>query len=175
MAIYQLGDKTPNIHPDAWIAEEAVVIGQVTIGARASVWPGAVVRGDNESIVIGEGSNVQEGAVLHADPGFPLTIGKNVTIGHQAMVHGCTVADGVLIGIQAVVLNGAKIAQGCLVGAGAVVTEGKEFPAGTMILGAPGKVVKEMGAEQSGRLAFIAQNYAQRQAYYKVNLKRIDQ
>ncbi len=174
MAIYQLGDKTPNIHPEAWVAEEAVVIGQVTIGARASVWPGAVIRGDNEPIVIGEGSNVQEGVVLHADPGFPLTIGKNVTIGHQAMVHGCTVADGVLIGIQAVVLNGAKIAEGCLVGAGAVVTEGKEFPAGTMILGAPGKVVKEMSAEQSGRLAFIAQNYADRQAYYKIHLKRVD-
>jgi carbonic anhydrase/acetyltransferase-like protein (isoleucine patch superfamily) len=174
MAIYQLGDKTPNIHPEAWVAAEAVIIGDVTIGARASVWPGAVVRGDNEPIVIGEGSNVQEGVVLHSDPGFPLTIGKNVSIGHQAMVHGCTVADGVLIGIQAVVLNGAKIAEGCLVGAGAVVTEGKEFPPGTMILGAPGKVVKEMSPEQSGRLMFIAKNYAERQAYYKLNLKRID-
>jgi carbonic anhydrase/acetyltransferase-like protein (isoleucine patch superfamily) len=174
MALYQLGDKKPKIHPDAWVADEAVIIGDVTIGARASVWPGAVVRGDNEPIVIGEGSNVQEGVVLHSDPGFPLTIGKNVSIGHQAMVHGCTVADGVLIGIQAVVLNGAKIGEGCLVGAGAVVTEGKEFAPGTMILGAPGKVVKELGPEQSGRLTYIAKNYAERQAYYKVHLKRID-
>jgi carbonic anhydrase/acetyltransferase-like protein (isoleucine patch superfamily) len=173
MAIYKLGDKTPNVHPDAWVAEEAVVIGEVTIGAGASIWPGAMVRGDNEPIVIGEGSNVQEGAVLHVDPGFPLNIGKNVTIGHQAMLHGCTVADGVLIGIQSVVMNGASIAQGCLVGAGSIVTEGKSFPAGSMILGAPAKVVKELTPEQASKLPMMAQNYSERQAYYKTHLKRI--
>jgi carbonic anhydrase/acetyltransferase-like protein (isoleucine patch superfamily) len=173
MAIYELGEQKPNIHPDAWVAEEAVIIGAVTLGARVSVWPGAVIRADNETIVIGEGSNIQEGAILHVDPGFPIVLGKNVTVGHQAMLHGCTVADGALIGIQSVVLNGAKIAEGCLVGAGAVITEGKEFPANSMILGAPGKVVKDLGVEQGAKLAFIAANYAQRQSYYKTHLKRV--
>ena len=173
MAIYQLGEFKPDIHPSAWVAEEAVVIGRVTLGPRASVWPGAIIRADNEPIVIGEGSNVQEGAVLHVDPGFPLTIGKNVTVGHQAMLHGCTVDDGALIGIQAVVLDGAKISSGCLVGAGAVVTGGKEFPPNSMILGAPAKVVKEMPPGAVEKMSRGALHYAERQAYFKKELKRI--
>lgn len=174
MAIYALGEDRPNIHPDAWVAEEAVVIGKVTLSARASVWPGAVLRADNEAITIGEGSNVQEGAVLHVDPGFPLTVGKNVTIGHQAMLHGCTIADGVLIGIQAVVLDGSTIAEGCLVAAGAVVTGGKEFPPNSMIMGAPAKAVRELTPDNAARITRGAEVYAQRQAYFRKNLKRID-
>lgn len=173
MAIYALGDDVPNIHPEAWVAEEAVVIGKVTLHARASVWPGAVLRADNEPIVIGEGSNVQEGAVLHVDPGFPLTVGKNVTVGHQAMLHGCTIADGALIGIQAVVLDGSTIASGCLVAAGAVVTGGKEFPPGSMIMGAPAKAVRELTPDNARRISVGAEKYADRQAYFRKYLKRI--
>ncbi len=173
MAIYALGDDVPNIHPEAWVAEEAVVIGKVTLHARASVWPGAVLRADNEPIVIGEGSNVQEGAVLHVDPGFPLTVGKNVTVGHQAMLHGCTIADGALIGIQAVVLDGSTIASGCLVAAGAVVTGGKEFPPGSMIMGAPAKAVRELTPDNARRISVGAEKYADRQAYFRKHLKRI--
>ena len=144
MAIYQLGDCIPDIDPSAYIAESANVIGKVIIKANASIWFGVTIRGDNEPITIGENSNVQEGCVLHADPGLPLTIGRNVTVGHQAMLHGCTVGDGSLIGIQAVILNGAKIGKNCLVGAGALVTEGKEFPDNSLIIGSPAKVVRTL-------------------------------
>ncbi len=125
MPLYQLGDDAPEIHPTAYVAAEATLIGKVKLGERASVWFGAVIRADNEPILLGDGSNVQESAVLHTDPGFPLSIGANVTIGHQAMLHGCTIGDGSLIGIQAVILNGAVIGRNCLVGAGAIVTERK--------------------------------------------------
>ena len=143
MTRYRIGGHTPEVPASAFVAREATLIGQVQLGERASVWFGAVVRGDNEPIEIGEGSNVQEGAVLHADPGFPLTIGAHVTVGHQAMLHGCTIGEGSLIGIQAVVLNGAVIGNHCLVGAGAIVTEKKVFPDRSLILGAPAKVVRQ--------------------------------
>ena len=152
MALYQLGEHAPRIHETAWVAASAEVIGEVELGERASVWFGAVVRGDSGLIRIGSNSNVQDNSVLHADPGVPLTIGDNVTVGHQVMLHGCTIGDGALIGIQAIVLNGARIGRNCLVGAGAVVTEGKSFPDGTLILGAPAKVVRELTLEQVASL-----------------------
>lgn len=174
MALYQLGDVAPTIDDDAYVAAEATVIGRVELKARASVWPGAVIRGDNEPIVVGTASNVQEGAVLHTDPGCPLDIGDNVTIGHQAMLHGCTIGDGSLIGIQAVVLNGAKIGKNCLVGAGALVTEGKEFPDNSLIVGSPAKVVRTLTPENIAGLEASAVAYVARAVYYKQHLKRID-
>lgn len=173
MAIYQLGDDAPEIDASAYVAESANLIGKVTLEAGASVWFGVTLRGDNERITIGENSNVQEGTVMHTDVGYPLVIGKNVTIGHQAMLHGCTVGDGALIGIQAVVLNGAKIGKGCLVGAGAVVTEGKEFPDNSLILGAPAKVVRTLTEQDAQRLLASAANYAARGQRYKTDLKKI--
>jgi carbonic anhydrase/acetyltransferase-like protein (isoleucine patch superfamily) len=159
VAIYQLGVDRPKLAADAWVAESAEVIGRVELGAGSSVWSGAVLRGDNDWIRLGERSNVQEGAVLHTDMGFPLTVGCDVTIGHQAMLHGCTVEDGALIGIQAVVLNGARIGAGSLVGAGALVTEGAEFPPGSLILGAPAKAVRNLNEEQRQRLFASAAGY----------------
>ena len=173
MAIYQLGDDAPEIDASAFIAESATLIGKVTVEANASVWFGVTIRGDNERITIGENSNVQEGTVMHTDMGYPLVVGKNVTIGHQAMLHGCTDGDGALIGIQAVVLNGAKIGKGCLVGAGAVVTEGKEFPHNSLILGAPAKVVRTLTEQDLTRLLDSAAHYATRGQRYKTDLKKI--
>ena len=139
MAIYQLNDRKPVIPASCYIAEEATIIGSVILGERVNIWFGAVLRGDNEPIVIGDDSNIQELCVLHTDPGAPLTIGKGVTVGHQVMLHGCTIGDGSLIGIQSVVLNHSVIGKDCLVGAGAVVTEGKSFPDRSVIFGAPGQ------------------------------------
>lgn len=173
MPIYKLDNAAPQIHPSAFVAPEATLIGRVILGERASVWPGAVIRADNEPITIGACSNVQEGAVLHADPGFPLNIAANVTIGHQAMVHGCTINECSLIGIQAVILNGAVIGKNCLVGAGAIVTEGKQFPDRVLILGAPAKIVRELSDEDVARLAYSAQNYVSRGEYYRDRLARI--
>ncbi|MCL4747104.1 MAG: gamma carbonic anhydrase family protein [Burkholderiaceae bacterium] len=173
MAIFRLGDLAPEIHPEAWVADAAQVIGRVRLDAGASVWFGATLRGDNDLIWIGEGSNVQEGAVLHTDPGFTLTVGRRVTIGHQAMLHGCTVGDGSLIGIQAIILNGAKIGRNCLIGAGALITEGKEIPDNSVVLGAPGKVVRELDSEQAQRHKNGALAYAQRALRYRTQLDRI--
>ena len=173
MAIYQLGEDAPEIDPSAYIADSATLIGKVTVAADASVWSGVTIRGDNERITIGTGSNVQEGTVMHTDMGFPLVLGKNVTVGHQAMLHGCTVGDGALIGIQAVVLNGAKIGKGCLVGAGAVVTEGKEFPDNSLILGSPAKVVRTLTEEDLLRLQANAASYVARGQLFKAQLKQI--
>jgi carbonic anhydrase/acetyltransferase-like protein (isoleucine patch superfamily) len=174
MATYRLGELVPDIHESVFVADQATVIGNVTLRENASIWPGAVLRGDNEPITIGAGSNVQEGAVLHADPGFPLTIEANVTVGHQAMLHGCTIKEGALIGIQAVVLNGAVIGRNCLVGAGAIVTEGKQFPDNSLILGAPAKVVRELSEADIQRMQGAATSYAGRRAFYKENMVRID-
>ena len=173
MAIYKLGDAAPTIHESAFVAESATIIGRVTRHENTSVWPGAVIRADNEPIEVGYGSNVQEGSVLHTDPGFPLKIAAHVTIGHQAMLHGCTIQEGALIGIQAVVLNGAVIGRNCLVGAGAVVTEGKVFPDNSLILGAPAKVVRELDAAEIERLRKNTAHYAERRQYFKANLVRI--
>ena len=173
MAIYQLGEHAPEIDASAYVADSATLIGKVTLAPDSSVWPGATIRGDNERITIGKGSNVQEGTVMHTDMGFPLSIGSNVTIGHQAMLHGCTVGDGALIGIQAVILNGAKIGKGCLVGAGALVTEGKEFPAYSLIIGSPAKAVRTLSPEDITRLEMSAASYVARAKLFKTELKKI--
>ncbi|WP_085318230.1 gamma carbonic anhydrase family protein [Derxia lacustris] len=174
MAIYGIGGHAPQVPASAYVAAEATLIGQVVLGERASVWSGAVIRGDNEPIRIGAASNVQEGAVLHADPGFPLDIGAGVTVGHQAMLHGCTIGDGALIGIQAVVLNGAVIGRQSLVGAGAIVTERKTFPDRSLILGAPARAVRELTAAELAGLAAGADDYAARGATFRVSLQRLD-
>ena len=173
MTLYQLGADAPQIDASAFVADTANVIGKVTLEANTSVWFGATIRGDNERITVGANSNVQEGAVLHTDPGYPLDIGQNVTIGHQAMLHGCTIGDGALIGIQAVILNGAKIGAGSLVGAGALVTEGKEFPENSLIIGSPAKAVRTLTAEDTARLLASADSYVQRGQLFKTQLKKI--
>jgi carbonic anhydrase/acetyltransferase-like protein (isoleucine patch superfamily) len=174
MAIYKLGDRVPDIAPTAYVHETATVVGDVTLKGHASVWPQAVVRGDTASITIGERSNVQDGSVLHVDEGVPLTIGDDVTIGHQVMLHGCTIGDGSLIGIQAVVLNRAVIGKGCLVGAGALVTEGKVFPDGVMILGSPARVIRELTADDIARVRHGALHYVEAATDYRDHAVRID-
>ena len=173
MAIYQLGDDVPEIDPSAYVAASASIIGKVTLGANVSVWDGVTIRGDNERITIGAGSNVQEGTVMHTDMGFPLTVGERVTIGHQAMLHGCTVGDEALIGIQAVVMNGVVIGAGCLVGAGALVTEGKQFADNSLIIGSPAKALRTLGPEDRARLQESAASYAMRGQRFKTELKKI--
>ena len=173
MAIYQLDDLKPALHGTAWIADSAQVIGNVTLAEDCSVWFGVVIRGDTETITIGKGSNIQDNSVLHADVGLPLVIGENVTVGHQVMLHGCTVGDNSLIGIQAVVLNGAKIGKNCLVGAGSLVTEGKQFPDGCMILGSPARVIRQLTPEQIEGLKMSAQHYMDNARRYKAGLKKM--
>ncbi|WP_341890280.1 gamma carbonic anhydrase family protein [Variovorax sp. YR752] len=173
MAIYQLDDDIPRIADSAWVADSAQVIGRVELQEGASVWFGAVLRGDNEWITVGRGSNVQDGSVLHTDMGSPLVIGADVTIGHQVMLHGCSIGDGSLIGIQAVVLNNARIGKNCLVGAGALVTEGKEFPDGSLIMGSPAKVVRQLSPEQFERMKYGAIHYAENAERYRKRLKKI--
>src|SRR5947207_5026325 len=173
MAIYQLGDKKPVIPASCFVAENATIIGDVTLGERVSVLFGAVIRGDNDPVTIGDDSNVQDNCVLHSDPGLPLTIGKGVTIGHQAMLHGCTVGDGAMIGIAAVVLNATVIGKECLVGAGAVVTERKSFPDRSVIFGSPAKVAREVSEDNIARMRMDALSYVHRGAMFKEKLKRI--
>jgi carbonic anhydrase/acetyltransferase-like protein (isoleucine patch superfamily) len=174
MAIFKIGTHTPDVDASAYVTDSASVIGNVHLAANTSIWFGAALRGDNELISIGEGSNVQECAVLHTDMGYPLVVGKNVTIGHQAMLHGCTVGDGSLIGIQAVVLDGAVIGKNCLVAAGALVTSGKEFPDNSLIMGSPAKAVRELTQEQINDIQRGVTTYIERAAYFKQQLKRID-
>jgi carbonic anhydrase/acetyltransferase-like protein (isoleucine patch superfamily) len=173
MAIYQLDAHIPQIDPSAWVADSAQVMGAVTMQANTSIWFGATVRGDTEHIHIGEGSNIQDGSVLHADHGQPLTVGKNVTVGHMVMLHGCTIGDESLIGIGAVVLNGAKIGRNCLVGAGSLVTEGKEFPDGSMIMGTPAKVVRQLTPEQMEGLRQSAAHYIDNAQRFRSGLKKL--
>ncbi len=173
MAIFELDGKSPQLAAGAWVAQSAEVIGMVELQKNASVWPQVVVRGDNDLIQVGEGSNVQDASVLHADPGYPLIIGKHVTVGHKVMLHGCQSGDGSLIGIGAVILNGAKIGKNCLVGAGALITEGKEFPDGSMILGTPAKVVKSLSPEQIAGINDIAGRYVQNALRYQATLRKI--
>jgi carbonic anhydrase/acetyltransferase-like protein (isoleucine patch superfamily) len=171
VSIYRLGEDSPRLAASAYVAPNASVIGKVILAERVTVWFGATLRGDNETIDIGAGSNVQDSAVMHTDPGFPLTVGAHVSIGHQAMMHGCSVGEGSLIGIQAVVLNGAIIGKGCLVGAGALITERKVFADGTLIIGAPAKAVRELTAEERENLLKVAANYAERGAFYRSHLQ----
>jgi carbonic anhydrase/acetyltransferase-like protein (isoleucine patch superfamily) len=173
MALYQLGNESPEIPDSAWVADTAQVMGAVTLRENASVWFGAILRGDTERITIGANSNVQDGTVIHCDHGYPVDIADNVTIGHQVMLHGCTVGEGSLIGIGAVVLNGAKIGRHCLVGARALITEGKEFPDGSMIIGSPAKVVKSLTPEQIEGLRRSAAHYVDNARRYKTGLKKI--
>jgi carbonic anhydrase/acetyltransferase-like protein (isoleucine patch superfamily) len=173
MTIYRLGDAVPAIAAAAYVAPNATVIGNVALADRTSVWFGAVLRADNEPITIGAASNVQENAVLHTDPGFPLRIGERVTIGHQAMLHGCTIGDGSLIGVQAVVLNGAVIGKQCLVGAGAIVTERKVFPDRSLILGAPAKLVRALTDEDLARLDEGADDYIRKGVLYRNDLQAV--
>ena len=175
MAIYALGDVTP-VFPETgnyWVAPDAQVMGNILLKENASVWFGAVLRGDNDPIVIGENSNVQDGAVMHTDIGCPLTLGANVTVGHQAMLHGCTVGDNSLIGIGATVLNRAKIGRNCLIGAHALVGEGKEIPDNSMVLGMPGKVVRELGEDNEKMMLLSANIYVENWKRFKETLKEI--
>ncbi|MEN9396813.1 MAG: hypothetical protein RLZ81_1343 [Pseudomonadota bacterium] len=173
MALYELDGVTPELAGSAWVADSAQVIGRVTLAQDVSIWFGTVVRGDTETIRIGRGSNIQDACVLHADMGKPLTVGEDVTVGHQVMLHGCTIGDGSLIGIGAVVLNGARIGKNCIVGAGSLVTEGKEFADGSMIMGSPAKVVRELSAEQKQGLVNSAQMYVLNARRFKSGLRKI--
>ena len=161
MALLRFGDHTPQIDPSAWVADSASVIGRVVLGASSSVWYGAVLRGDNDLMRIGARSSIQDGTVMHTDAGIELVVGDGVTVGHQCMLHGCSIGDGSLIGIQSVVLNRARIGRHCLVGAGSVVTEGKEFPDGSMIMGTPAKVVRPLRPDEIERLARSAAHYVE--------------
>ncbi len=175
MTLYSLNHAKPEvIDPESvWLAPDSHVIGCVSIGRDVSVWFGAVIRGDNDRIVIGEGSNVQDGAVLHVDPGFPLTVGAHVTIGHRAIVHGCTIGENSLIGMGATVLNGARIGMNCLVGANALVTEGKVFPDNSLIVGAPAKVVRALTAEQIDGIRATALRYVRNGQRFRSGLSKI--
>ena len=173
MALYALDNVAPQVAPSAWVADSAQVMGAVELGEDASVWFGSILRGDTETIVIGRGSNIQDASVLHADIGMPLSVGEYVTVGHQVMLHGCTIGDGSLIGIGAVVLNGAKVGKGCLVGAGALVTEGKEFPDGSMILGSPARVVRALTPEQQQGLIRSAEHYIENAQRFRTGLHKI--
>ncbi|HCL42361.1 gamma carbonic anhydrase family protein [Halopseudomonas pachastrellae] len=168
---YSLGEDRVQMADDAWIADTAAVIGKVTLEAGANVWFGAVIRGDVERITVGEHSNVQDGAVMHADSGVPLTLGKGITVGHNAMLHGCTVGDYSLIGINAVVLNGAKIGKHCIIGANSLIPEGKEIPDGSLVMGSPGKVVKTLNDQQKKMLELSAAHYVQNAKRFRDQLK----
>lgn len=174
MAIYQLGDRRPEIHPSAWVADSAQVIGNIHLAENASVWYGAVLRGDNDRISVGRNSNVQDGSVLHIDIGTPLTIGDDVTVGHQVVLHGCSIGDSTLVGIQSVILNGARIGRNSIVGAGSLVTEGKAFPDGVLIVGSPAKVVRELTPEQIARVQMSARHYVAQARLHREQLLRID-
>ena len=174
MPLYAIGERRPKlIGKGHFIAPDATLVGDITLEAAASVWFQVVIRAENDRITIGAGSNVQDGSVLHVDPGFPLTLGRNVSIGHKAMLHGCSVGEGSLVGINSVVMNGARIGKGVLVGANTLIAEGKEIPDGVLVLGSPGRVVRELSAEQRDSLLKIASGYVERGAYYNANLRKL--
>jgi len=175
MVAYNLGDASPTLPNDGeyWIAPNAVVLGNVILKQNASVWFGATSRGDNDPITIGENSNIQDGSVLHTDTGSPLTIGSNVTVGHLVMLHGCTIGDNSLVGIGSIILNGAKIGRNCLIGANVLITEGKEIPDNSLVMGAPGKVVREIGEAQARMLTGSALHYVENWKRYRAGLAAI--
>jgi carbonic anhydrase/acetyltransferase-like protein (isoleucine patch superfamily) len=172
--LYSLAERTPITRGDYFIAPNATVIGSVVIEHNASIWFNVVVRGDNEPITIGENANVQDGCILHTDPGIPLTIGRNVTVGHKVMLHGCTIGDGSLIGINSVILNRAVVGRHCLIGANALITEGKEIPDGSVVMGSPGKVVRTLEAEEIARLGHSAEHYVANARRYRTALSALD-
>jgi len=171
--IYSLDGLAPEVAADAWVAPGAHIMGNIKLAAHASVWFGAIIRGDNELISIGEGSNIQENSVLHTDEGYPMTIGANCTIGHKAMLHGCTIGESSLIGMGATILNGAKIGKGCLIGACALITEGKEIPDYSLVMGAPGKVIRTLDEAAQARLIGSAQWYQHNARRFKLGLKAL--
>ncbi len=173
MTVYALGEHTPQIHDDTWAAPDANLIGKVVMEQGASVWFGCTLRADHEEIRVGEGSNVQENCVMHVDPGFPLTIGKNCTIGHKVMLHGCTIGENSLIGMGAIVLNGAKIGKNCLIGAGALITEGKEIPDNSLVMGSPGKVVRQLDDAAAQRLTLSALHYQNNMRKFRDTMKAV--
>ena len=173
MSLYSLGDWKPMLEEGAWAAPSADLIGDVRLGARASVWFGAVLRGDNTPLILGDETNFQDGAIGHSDPGFPLTIGARVTVGHQAILHGCAIADDCLVGMGARILNGAEIKTECIIGAGALVTEGKAFSSGSLIVGAPARVVRELTDEERKMLRVSARHYADKAARYAAELRML--
>lgn len=174
MPLYAIDGTAPQVPEDSWVAPSADVIGDVRLGHAVGVWFGAVIRADNTPIVLGDRTNVQEGCMLHSDPGVPLTVGEDCTIGHHAILHGCTIGSRVLVGMGATVLNNAVIGDDCLIGAGALVTEGKSFPPGSLIIGSPAKVARELSPEAIAALRLSAAGYAARQGHFKRNLTRID-
>ncbi len=171
MSLYALNDVAPTVADDAWVAPGCHVIGNVILAAKSSVWFGCTLRGDNEPITIGEGTNVQENCVMHTDMGFPLTIGAGCTVGHKAMLHGCTIGDNSLIGMGATVLNGAVIGANCLIGAGALITERKKIPDGSLVMGSPGKVVRELDANAMNALTASALHYQENAARFRNGLR----
>ena len=173
MSVYSLGDATPELPADDeyWIAPTAAVIGRVILRRNASVWWGATLRGDNDPIEIGENSNIQDGSVLHTDTGSPLTIGANVTVGHMVMLHGCTIGDNSLVGIGSIILNGARIGKTCLIGANCLIPEGKEIPDNSLVMGAPGKVVRELSEAQARSVAMGAHHYVENWKRYRASLR----
>jgi carbonic anhydrase/acetyltransferase-like protein (isoleucine patch superfamily) len=173
MSVFRIADKAPLVDPTAWIAPNAVVIGDVRLAAGASVWWNAVLRGDNDPIVIGENSNIQDGSVLHTDEGVPLTLGRDITVGHMVMLHGCTVGDGSLIGIGSIVLNRAVIGRHCLIGANSLIPEGKVIPDRSLVMGSPGRVVRELSDEEVARLLYSAQHYVDNALRYRTRLEEI--
>jgi carbonic anhydrase/acetyltransferase-like protein (isoleucine patch superfamily) len=173
MAIYELGDDSPSIPDSAWVAPSADLIGKVVLGEGATVWFGAVLRADNEPMRIGANSNIQDNSVVHSDIGQPTTIGDNVTIGHQVILHGCTVGDNSLIGMGTTILNGARIGRNCLVGAGSLVTEGKVFEDGWLIMGRPAKAVRELTGDQQAGLMASAEGYRKNGERYKAGLNKV--
>jgi len=173
MTAYTLGGRAPSFGDSVWIAPDTNVIGNVTLGANVGVWFGAVLRGDNEPIDIGEDTNLQEHTIVHTDPGFPVMVGKGCTIGHRALLHGCTIGSNTLIGMGAIILNGARIGNNCLVGAGALVTEGKSFPDGSLIIGSPAKAVRELDEKTIAGLRSSAANYVANAKRFRDELKRI--
>jgi carbonic anhydrase/acetyltransferase-like protein (isoleucine patch superfamily) len=173
MALYQVDEHVPQLADGAWVADSAEVMGNVVLEQDASVWFGSVLRGDTERLRVGRGSNIQDGTVVHADPGYPVDIGENVTVGHQVMLHGCSIGDGSLIGIGAVVLNGARIGRHCVVGAGALVTEGKEFPDGSLIVGSPAKAVRQLTPEQIEGFQRGAAHYVENARRFKAGLRKL--
>ncbi len=171
MTIYALGDHAPQIHEDTWVAPDANLIGKVVMEAGSSVWFGCTIRADHEEIRIGDGSNVQENCVMHIDAGFPLVIGKNCTIGHKVMLHGCTIGDNTLVGMGAMILNGAKIGKNCLIGAGALVTENKVIPDNSLVMGVPGKVVREVDEKNAQRITMGALHYQDNMRRFRDEMK----
>ena len=174
MTLYALGDDKPQLHEDTWVAADANLIGKVVMLAGSSVWFGSTIRAYHEVILIGEGTNVQENTVMHIDKGFSLTIGTNCTIGHKVMLHGCTIGENTLIGMGATVLNGATIGKNCLIGAGALITEGKEIPDGSLVMGVPGKVVRQLDDEAIAKLEASALHYQENMRRFRDNLKVVE-